>query len=68
MVLATMLLSLLLFTCLLFILMVLWSQNQCEVRNTEKKYEAKKGDSGSFVSYVDLGGIKPLSMPSRLDF
>ena len=28
----------------------------------------KRADSGSFVPYVDMGGIKPLSMPSMLDF
>ena len=35
----------------------------------QKKYiKQKRADSGSFVSYVDMGGIKPLSMPSMSHF
>ena len=34
----------------------------------KKNIKQKRADSGSFVSYVDLGATKPLSMPSRLDF
>ena len=57
-----------LFTCLLSILMPPATMLTPCLEVQEKNMKQKRADSGSFVPYVDMGGIKPLSMPSMLHF